>query len=138
MRISFQVNTNNRKIANLERKLKSIDIEAIVSKTADNLIKEMRRIITTGTRSGNVYGDHQSSAPGEPPANWHGGLYNSMISTKKSSTEFEVTFTVPYAKDLELGEGTVQGNPRPFVQPAVDKIKKQFEKEIADIFKRYV
>ena len=138
MRINFIVNTNNRKIANLERKIKNLDVETILSKTANNLIKEMQKTITTGTRSGNVYGNHQSSAPGEPPAHWHGGLFNSMIATKKSSFEYEVSFTVPYAKDLELGEGSISGNPRPFVQPSVDTIKKQFEKDIIDIFKRYV
>ena len=138
MKITFQINTNNRKIANLDRKLRGNAIDEINKKYADKLIKEMRRRITTGPRTGNIYGDHQSSAPGEAPAHWHGGLYDSMKSYRQDKFEYIVTFDVPYAKDLEDGEGSVKGHPRPFVAPSVDALLSSFEKEIADLFKRYV
>lgn len=138
MKIIFQVNTNNRNIARLEKRLKSNAIEDLNKKYADKLIKEMKRLITTGTRTGNKYGDHIASAPGEPPANWHGGLVDSMKANRNNATEYVVEFTVPYAKDLEKGEGSVKGKPRPFVQPSVDKLLPQFEKEVADIFKRFL
>lgn len=138
MRINFQVKTNNRKIANLERKLKNVDIDAIVSKTANNLIKEMTRLVTTGSRTGRKYGDHIASAPLEPPANWSGDLVDSMKAVKKSNTEYEVLIGVPYARTLEEGLDNLKDKPRPFVQPSIDAVRKEFEKEIADIFKRYL
>jgi hypothetical protein len=61
--------------------------EKAVNDSANNVAKEMKKSIITGSKSGRQYfikgRRHQSSAPGQPPANSTGQLVRS-IKVKKN------------------------------------------------------
>ena len=82
--------------------------------------------IKTGSKSGKTYTrngmSHQSSAPGQPPANDTGELIDSIKVEKRKNTS-TVKIDADYAGYLEYG--TSKMRPRPFILPALMKIKKK-------------
>ena len=70
------------------------------------IVSELKRVISTGTRSGRVYyyrGEaHTASAPGEPPANISGKLMNSF-EYKRTPSRLAIFSELNYAPYLELG-----------------------------------
>lgn len=76
---------------------------------------------------------HQASAPGEPPAPDIGNLKNSIEATQQRRLLWWVHDGVEYGLYLELG--TSRMAPRPFMVPAVEKIRPQFYKRWAELFK---
>lgn len=99
--------------------------EKAVNESANNVAKEMKKSILTGSKSGRQYfikgRRHQSSAPGQPPANSTGQLVRS-IKVKKINNGQEITIDANYAAFLEYG--TSKMRPRPFIFPALMKVKK--------------
>ena len=85
----------------------------------------MKKSITSGSKSGRQYfikgRRHQSSAPGQAPANSTGALVRS-IKVKKTPNGNEITIDANYAAFLEYG--TSKMRPRPFILPALMKVKK--------------
>jgi len=100
--------------------------EGLVNNSAEELAKEMKKSIISGSKSGNQYfingRRHQASAPGQAPANSTGNLVKS-IKAKKLTNGQEVTIDANYAAFLEYG--TSKMRPRPFIFPALMKIKKR-------------
>ena len=94
--------------------------------------------IQRGNKSGRVYTrrgiTHQASAPGQSPATDTGFLVSNITTgdLKKSvaSISIQVESKAPYSKFLEFGTRNMQ--PRPFLQPALEKNKKR----IRDFFKK--
>lgn len=99
--------------------------EADVLDSADKLKETMVKSIASGAKSGNTYTrngmSHQSSAPGQPPANDTGNLVESIKVEKKKDFSI-VKIDADYAGYLEYG--TSKMRPRPFILPAITKIKK--------------
>jgi HK97 gp10 family phage protein len=87
--------------------------------------------LMTGSGSGEIYGTHQASAPGEPPAVLTGNLKNSIraAAVGDGSSSWEVRVGAEYGAPLEFG--TARMEPRPFMRPAVEETKKI----VGDVFK---
>lgn len=83
---------------------------------ASNELRNSALDVLRGQRSGRMYGGHQASAPGEPPANWSGALRLSwQARTYVSGTTFKSSIEtgVGYADLLENGTPGGQMAPRP-------------------------
>lgn len=83
------------------------------------LEREVKKKLT-GQRSGEVYGDHQASAPGEPPAVDTGNLRASitgLVDDKGVTIRGFVGSNVEYVRYLELG--TEKMTKRPFLIPTI-------------------
>ena len=110
--------------------------EKAVNDSANNVAKEMKKSILTGSKSGRQYfikgRRHQSSAPGQPPANSTGQLVRS-IKVKKTNNGQEVTIDAEYAAFLEYG--TSRMRPRPFIMPALMKVKKNLLTKLKGLVK---
>lgn len=90
-----------------------------------------------GPHSGQVYGKHQASAPGEMPAVDMSNLINNINSEMTSQTEGVVhSGDVPYAPHLEYG--TVNMGARPFFTPAAEAERQHFIDEMSDLEGRLV
>lgn len=86
----------------------------------------------TGPKTGTQYGDHQASAPGEPPAIDTGTLQNSISVETESALEARVIVGAEYGLYLEMG--TVFMEARPFLGPAFDANAENFKKALAQVF----
>jgi len=99
----------------------------ISDKAAEVMAENMKQSILTGAKSGEQYYSngkrHQSSAPGQAPANNTGALVRS-IKVKKNRNQATVSIEKDYAVYLEFG--TSKMRPRPFIIPAFLKTKKWF------------
>jgi hypothetical protein len=87
-------------------------VEEVLELGATITQQEAIRSIESGGRSGRIYGDHQASAPGEPPANDTGALVASILIERPSRLRRRVTVGEIYGAILELRRG------RPFLLPA--------------------
>lgn len=84
----------------------------------DQIVKEVKRLIMTGPKTGRMYGSHQASAPGEPPANKTGRLVNSSSYKLRGSYQMEVGEDASYAGFLE--NGTKKMRPRQHLIRAIN------------------
>lgn len=75
---------------------------------------------------------HRASAPGESPAIDTGNLVNSFEIKKINDALFKINVNADYASHLEFG--TTKMAPRPFLIPAVEKLKDYFVKELSKLF----
>lgn len=76
--------------------------------------------VQRGPKTGHTYGNHQASAPGEPPATDKGDLVRGItIVTEPDGKEASIVSKADYSWSLEFG--TTNMEPRPFMQPALDK-----------------
>ena len=76
--------------------------------------------------SGVVYGNHQASAPGEPPHNRTGNLARSISVIREKTGVIFVTVRAKYAKALEFGAKYKSGRTmaaRPFATPSFEEKK---------------
>lgn len=83
---------------------------------ASNELRNSALSVLSGQRSGRMYGSHQASAPGEPPANWSGIFRLSwQPRTEPGTTIFKSSIEtgVSYADWLENGTPGGQMDPRP-------------------------
>jgi len=97
----------------------------ISDKAAEVMAENMKKSILTGAKSGEQYYSngkrHQSSSPGQAPANNTGALVRS-IKIKKNGKVATVSIEKDYAVYLEFG--TSKMRPRPFIIPAFLNTKK--------------
>lgn len=83
---------------------------------ASNELRNSALAILRGQRSGRMYGSHQASAPGEPPAQWSGAFRLSWRPTTYAfGTSYISRIENPqeYADWLENGTPGGQMAPRP-------------------------
>lgn len=83
---------------------------------AANELRNSALEILRGQRSGRMYGSHQASAPGEPPANWSGTFRLSwQARSYANGTTFKSSIEtgVGYADYLENGTPGGRMAPRP-------------------------
>lgn len=99
----------------------------IIRAIAFSIEGEMKRSMSTPKR-GRLYrrskrgAAHQASAPGEAPAIDSGLLANSIQTAIVSPLLTQVRIGAEYATYLEFG--TRRMSPRPYVQPAIDKVSR--------------
>lgn len=74
------------------------------------LKKDHVRKLTTGSRSGRLYGSHRASAAGEYPAKQTGALAAS-VSVKTSGKKLTFAESAPYAGFLENGTKKMAARP---------------------------
>lgn len=100
----------------------------IVRAVATGIIAEMKRLMSL-PKSGRAYrrgrrAIHVASAPGEAPGIDTGTLMASMGFQMTSPTTAEVSINAEYAAYLEFG--TIRMAARPYIQPALEKVRDQF------------
>ena len=126
IKASVSVQINDKIIKDL---LKQTEAETLDS--AEKLKELMVKSITSGAKSGKTYTrngmSHQSSPPGQPPANDTGELVDSIVVEKRKGFSI-VKINADYAGYLEYG--TSKMRPRPFILPAITKIKKMLMTKI--------
>lgn len=100
-----------------------------LGKAATEAETEMKKRITSGQKSGNVYSrgnvNHTASAPGQSPANDTGKLAGSIKYKKIADNEHEVKISAEYALVLEVGGSKLL--PRPFIMPTVLNARRKLE-----------
>ena len=91
-------------------------------------------------KSGRMYGEHQASAPGEPPAIDTGALVNSIISELQETTATSATAAagtnMDYGAALEYGTPRVAA--RPFMRPAIDDHEAQIVNTVRTVLETLV
>jgi len=105
----------------------------IVMATSQDVRTHAIRAIQGGPKNGREYKlnnprrTHRASAPGQAPATDTGRLVQSITANITGLTA-EVSANVQYAAPLEFG--TVNMEPRPFLQPALDAQKARFNQRL--------
>lgn len=115
------------------------EARAGAQRAARLLIDEAIKLIKDTPKTGRIYGTHQASAPGEPPANLSGHLISSFrtqITQTGTVTSVSITNTAKYAGYLEFG--TRKMAPRPFMRPAYVNTKEKMIAEITKAFQKAV
>lgn len=108
------------------------NVDAIVRKTTLDISGDAKASLS-GARGGRVYDGHTASAPGEPPATWRGDLANSFKELFPEKHVGVVAVTSDHALPLEYGTRNMQ--PRPFLKPAVERQRGDFENALRAVFK---
>lgn len=102
------------------------------------LHKEVVRLITKTPKTGRMYGSHQASAPGEPPATHFGTHLAGFKIQKTGPLKASLINTDPNHARLELG--TQNMRPRPHMIPALtnvaSKILEAINNEVATTLAR--
>lgn len=81
--------------------------------------------------SGQMYGAHRASAPGEAPAIDTGALVNSIQTEMDGQAQAVVYSNMEHAVYMEYG--TVHIAPRPFFVPAAEAERAQFVHDMAQL-----
>lgn len=101
---------------------------------------ELKRVVSTGSRSGRVYSfrgkKYTASAPGEPPAKRSGNLarkfkYKVNLNEMKLGSEAFSKKGAPYPFFLE--GGTKKMAPRPWFIVTINRLKYRLQKELMTI-----
>ena len=79
--------------------------------------------------AGSMEGQIPPSAPGHAPAIDTGILHDSLDSKMTGPTSAMAYTNVEYAQHLEYG--TVHMEPRPFMVPAAEQVRPEFERAVA-------
>jgi HK97 gp10 family phage protein len=99
--------------------------------------REIKISIDRGPKSGRIYGKHQASAPGQPPATDSGGLVKSISwRTFNRGLSAETGSNIFYAPFLE--DGTSKMDPRPWLRPAYEKYADDVVDEVTDVLKTFL
>ncbi|WP_395623421.1 HK97-gp10 family putative phage morphogenesis protein [Sphingomonas daechungensis] len=96
-----------------------------------------KELVLSGPKTGKVYGNHQASAPGEPPASDTGRLVSSIRwEFTGSRLAIRVIAGTEYAAYLEFGTSIML--PRPFLRRAILETEAQGRKLIdAEVYKAF-
>ena len=136
------------KVSNIKKALKQLktlqkdlepDFQEIVKGGAQLIRGEAIKSIQSGAKSGIVYEKynprrtHRASAPGEAPASDTGNLVSKIIIRQDGKDKTNVESNAHYSSYLEYGTSKME--PRPFMFPAFEKIRKPIEQAV---FKRVV
>ncbi len=135
LRISISQNDARRLENAADHAIEAIGrvIEAFVIK----IDREIKISIERGPKSGRIYGNHQASAPGQPPATDSGGLVKSISwRTFNRGLSAEVGSHIFYAPFLE--DGTSKMDPRPWLRPAYEKYADDIADEVTDVLRAFL
>jgi len=98
--------------------------------------REAQKLIKEGPKTGRMYGSHQASAPGEPPANRTGRLQRSLKYKTRNHREMTIGAYAEYAGYLEAGTRKMKA--RPFVIKAVTNKVQEAHDIILESIKREI
>jgi len=119
------------------------EIAKAVINTAFAVDFDIKQRIQRGPKTGRVYkrgrgrnlsATHQASAPGESPATDTGVLVNSIAFKQVSKLTAEVESRLAYATYLEFGTRSIAA--RPAWLPAIEKMRPEFAKRVADAIRK--
>jgi phage gpG-like protein len=114
-------------------------VTKIVGKAAADVEATAKSSITNKSRRYKKYAKgHWSSAPGMPPNSDTGYLANSIMHRMLTPVSAEVSAMAKYAVPLEFGWTQKGGNTvpaRPFMNPALEKVKPRFIKALTVVLK---
>lgn len=127
MKVVVKVKFNNLKAITAEM-VDGVDrvTEGSARAIAQTIVVDMNE-----PKSGEMYGSHQASAPGESPAVDLAALVNSIQAERLGPMKWAVTTNQEYAPVLEYGG--VNMSPRPFMTPAADAEGPQYEKKVKEV-----
>jgi HK97 gp10 family phage protein len=145
MSFSLKVDRKNRRIQTQIRNTPHLTrrgIRTAFFRLGNDLVEEARRSILEGPKTGKIRRikrkRHQSSAPGEAPANITGLLKRSIAYQQRGGDQMVFGARAEYAPFLELGTRRI--SERPYLISSVDKNKRNardhFEREIESELKR--
>ena len=121
--LSFQRRFRKRVVENPEH-----NAERLIARAAMMVQGRIVDSIQRDPKTGAVYGNHQASAPGQPPATDTGQLVRS-ITMSVEGTDGEVVGVIrasaPYAAMLEFGTSNIA--PRPYMQPGLESQRRKIE-----------
>jgi hypothetical protein len=107
---------------------------------ASALKRRLVSVLTTGSRSGKMYGNHQASAPGEPPIKYlgksNGGHLHESIKIQ-TVNQYATAVYVKAEHAIYLEYGTKFIEPRPFMTMASTLAQKQMSRKIGNILHSY-
>ena len=114
------------RLRNLPRNLRKRGSDH-VKKTASAIKTAAKVAIMTGSKSGQMYGSHQASAPGEAPATEYANLVNSIQTEDISEMESRVNVGAEYGAILEYID-------RPYLTPAAEGARPAWEAGLRELF----
>lgn len=123
------VTTLNSRIPQLSRQMRGRAVQG-VRNTAFR-IQTRIRLSFAGPKSGQLYGRHRASAPGEPPAIDTGALTNSVQVVMENDLTAYIFTNQAYAPPLEFGSRRMAA--RPFMLPAADAERQQFVDDLRSL-----
>lgn len=130
----------NKTLSELSSKFEQ-EAGRLVNRTAQNVRTNAINLIRTPSM-GDTYEKynprrtHTASKAGDAPNTDTGRLVSSLNVTRSGSTEAEVSANVEYAAWLELG--TTKMKARPFMTPAVEQERPNYERGLRELTKRAV
>ena len=130
--VSLKTTSLDRYKANLGK------ITMIVGKAAADVEGNAKNSILIDSGKYKQYGDHWSSPPGKAPNSDTGNLANSIGHRMAGTTKADIFANAKYAVPLELGWTSKGGNTvpaRPFMEPALMKVKPAFIKALSLVLK---
>lgn len=95
----------------------------------------IKNTITTGSRTGKMYGNHQASAPGEPPIRYKGRLDQSIKVQRVNQYATAVYVTAEHAIYLEYGTRYIE--PRPFMGLSAKLAQQSMSRRVGRILHSY-
>lgn len=125
MRVAVEINNRMPQVTDAMRRA----AERIVRETTLRVEANIKSGMAS-PHSGALYGTHQASAPGEFPAIDTGALVNS-IQTEMQGLQGIVYTNQEYAVYLEYG--TIRMSPRPFMIPATERERPEFERRMGNL-----
>jgi len=102
----------------------------VVRSTVAEIERRIKLSFAEG-KHGAVYGGHQASAPGEAPAIDHGILAGSVHPYMETDLKGGIGVGAEYGPYLEYGTSTIE--PRPFMKPAAEAVKRDFETKLRNL-----
>ncbi len=121
MALTSEVRIVEDRFAELEGRMRR-DAERLVAETTFAVERRMKESMAE-PKHGRMYGAHQASAPGEPPAIDTADLVGSISSEVHGLTG---TITVASEHGPYMEYGTTRVEPRPFVAPAAEAERDEF------------
>lgn len=126
MKLTPRIVIRYNHLARVRKKAKEA-VEWVITETGKDLHEKLLFDLIEAPKSGAVYGDHQASAPGEPPA-WDTGELGESIEISGTPQRLRLSVGAPHLVFLEVG--TVHMAPRPWVAPNIEWARKRFSEMI--------
>lgn len=130
--IGLKVTVGANRFKQISERLEAEAAE-LVSETIDRVVENIEDAMEL-PKFGNVYGNHQASEPGEPPAIDTGDLVDSVRTSMESPTSGTIEYTSDHAAAMEYG--TVYIEPRPFLRPALDSERPIFRRGVQKLLRK--